>query len=703
MTSARQTTRPEVMSPAGHWPELTAAVEAGADAVYFGLRHFTARAKVGFTVDELPDVMSTLHKRGVRGYVTFNTLIFDHELNAAAHALAAIAEAGADAIIVQDPAVGRLATRIAPQLELHGSTQMSVTSVEGVALAMTWGMQRLVLARELSLEEIRRIAARTHCELEMFVHGALCVSYSGQCFSSEAWGGRSANRGQCAQACRLPYDLFVDDTPESLGDARYLLSPGDLYALQQIPEIIDIGLSALKIEGRYKGPAYVALTTRAYRQAVDDAWDRRPLQIEPLEQLHLQQVYSRGLEPHFLTGTNHQTVVDGRAPGHRGVRVGTVVQVHPDCIAVRPNDTGKTAPLKTGDGLVFDAGGRHAADLQEEGGRIFRIETSGRDLLLTFGRDALNMHRIAAGDWVWRTHDPDVDRAARPFTQAQTPVSRLPVSARVRARIGAPLEIDWFLCARPAVTVTTCSTQPLERAHKHAPTVGFLRQQLGRLGGSSFELRDVELAMEHDPFVPASLLAPLRREAVQALSALLQQVPPRAGEAPDTALQQALAGVEPSAAGPSTEVSLHLLVRSGEQLATALELRPASITLDYLDLYGLTPAVEQVRSAGIPVRVASPRVLKPGEEGITRFLVRLGCPLLIRSGGLLQSLRCETLGTPVPLTGDFSLNAANVLTADALLRLGLDRITPTHDLNGAQITALATAVGARHLEVTAYH
>ncbi|MDA0337850.1 MAG: U32 family peptidase, partial [bacterium] len=283
------------MSPAGHWPELRAAVEAGADAVYFGLTHFTARAKVGFSMHELPQVMATLHERGVRGYVTFNTLVFDHELDAAAQALAGIADAGADAIIVQDPAVGRLAQQIAPQLELHGSTQMSVTSVEGVALAMEWGMQRLVLARELSLQEIRQIRAGTDCELEMFVHGALCVSYSGQCFSSEAWGGRSANRGQCAQACRLPYDLFVDDNPASLGDARYLLSPGDLYALQQIPEIIDIGLSSLKIEGRYKGPAYVALTTRAYRQAVDAAWAGRPLQIEAVDELQLEQVYSRGL------------------------------------------------------------------------------------------------------------------------------------------------------------------------------------------------------------------------------------------------------------------------------------------------------------------------------------------------------------------------------------------------------------------------
>ncbi|MEZ4716248.1 MAG: peptidase U32 family protein, partial [Caldilineaceae bacterium] len=245
-------TKPEIMSPVGYWPQLHAAVEAGADAVYFGLKHFTARAKVGFTLTELPDVMRTLHGRGVRGYVTFNTLIFDHELHAAAESLAAIAAAGADAIIVQDVAVAQLARRIAPDLEIHGSTQMSITSAEGITLAQEFGVTRVVLARELSLDDIRVIRGQTDCELEIFVHGALCVSYSGQCFSSEAWGGRSANRGQCAQACRLPYDLLVDDVVTPLGDARYLLSPGDLYALRQMPEIVEIGISALKIEGRYK-------------------------------------------------------------------------------------------------------------------------------------------------------------------------------------------------------------------------------------------------------------------------------------------------------------------------------------------------------------------------------------------------------------------------------------------------------------------
>jgi putative protease len=237
--------KPEIMSPAGYWPQLRAAVEAGADSVYFGLKHFTARAKVGFSLEELPEVMQTLHRRGVRGYVTFNTLVFEHELAEAKRVLAAIATAGVDAVIIQDVGVLRMVRELAPDLEVHASTQMSITNAEGVRLAQSLGVQRVTLARELSIDEIRQIKASTSCELEIFVHGALCVAYSGQCFSSEAWGGRSANRGQCAQACRLPYELLVDGAVEPLGDARYLLSPGDLYTLDQVPAMIAAGVGAL--------------------------------------------------------------------------------------------------------------------------------------------------------------------------------------------------------------------------------------------------------------------------------------------------------------------------------------------------------------------------------------------------------------------------------------------------------------------------
>ncbi|MGH9668460.1 MAG: peptidase U32 family protein, partial [Bryobacteraceae bacterium] len=432
--------KPEVMSPAGYWPQLQAAVEAGADAVYFGLKHFSARAKVGFSLAELPEVLRTLHKRGVRGYVTFNTLVFQHEFPAAAQALAAIAEAGADAAIVQDYGIVRLARRIAPDLELHASTQMSITDAQGVRLAQSFGLRRVTLARELSLPEIRAIASETDCPLEIFVHGALCVAYSGQCLSSEAWGGRSANRGQCAQACRLPYEMLVDDAPRPLGDARYLLSPGDLYTVPVVPQIVDAGVAALKIEGRYKDANYVALTTRAYRDAVDRACSGNEPSPSPEQKLQLEQVYSRGLGPYFLSGTNHQTVVRGRAPRHRGVCMGRVVRVESGGVAIEPASVHQTAPLKPGDGVVFDAADWRSPQEPEEGGRVYQTyPTLDGNLELRFGNDTVRFGRIRPGDLIWRTHDPDLDRVARPFTNPPVPASRQSLDVCVTAQPGAPL------------------------------------------------------------------------------------------------------------------------------------------------------------------------------------------------------------------------------------------------------------------------
>ncbi len=685
--------KPEIMSPAGYWPQLRAAIEAGADAVYFGLKHFTARAKVGFALGELPEVMATLHRRGVKGYITFNTLVFDHEWDEAASALAVIARAGADAIIVQDLGIVKLAREIAPDLTIHGSTQMSVTSADGVRMAARSGASRVTLARELSLDEVRAIRAETDLELEIFVHGALCVAYSGQCFSSEAWGGRSANRGQCAQACRLPYELVVDGQATPLGDARYLLSPGDLYALRQIPEIVEIGIAALKIEGRYKDPDYVTLTTRAYRQAVDEAWAGRALSIDAKDELVLEQVYSRGLAPHFLNGTNHQAVVRGRAPRHRGVLLGRVVRPAKTGVILAPGEAQRIAPLKPGDGVVFDAADWRSPEEPEEGGRVFEVvESEGGQLEVRFGNGVLNLARIRPGDLLWRTHDPDLDRMVRPYIEAPSPVRRQPVNVRAVAVEGKPLWTEW---RAGNVGVTVSSDAELSTARNRPLDGELLRQQLGRLGNTPYELAGIELETEGLPFAPASVLNQLRRRAVD----LLQE---HQGAPPSGVFVRS---PRPAAVPPARATSrvgcptLDLLVRTPEQLDAAIELRPASITLDYLDLYGLKPSLDRVRAAGVPVRVASPRVLKPGEQRIADFLIGCDCPILVRSAGLLEALRTRSHAA---LIGDFSLNAANTVTAAELLALGLSRLTPGHDLNAEQVASLAQHLRGDVIEAVAY-
>ena len=666
--------KPEIKSPAGHWPQLRAAIEAGADAVYFGLNHFTARAKSGFTLAELPEALRTLHQRGVKGYVTFNTLIFDNELEEAARGLAAIAEAGADAIIVQDWAAVKMAREIAPALHIHGSTQMSITDAAGAHHAQALGVNRLILARELSLDQIAAIRKETDVELEIFCHGALCVSYSGQCFSSEAWGGRSANRGQCAQACRLPYEMIVDGRVEPLGDARYLLSPGDLYALEQIPEIMKIGISALKIEGRYKDAEYVALTTRAYRQAVDGAHIN--------ERAILEQVYSRGLGPWFLTGTNHQKVVRGRAPRHRGVEMGKVVRASGQTVTVQL----RNGAIKPGDGIVFDAADWRSPQQREEGGRVYEVRPGARGQVeIAFGNGAINASRIHPGDLVWRSDDPEIAKLAKPYTSATTPVAKQRVDVSVTAVVGKPLVTVWSV---NSVSDTITPDLPLDSAQNRALDEALLRDQFGRLGNTPYELGEIHLTIGGRPYAPPSLLNQIRRQAVEQLQAAQAKIPRIELHEPAWPIDHR---TEPEAP------QLHLLVRTPEQLEAAIEAHPASITLDYLDLYGLKPSVERVKQTGIEARIASPRVLKPGEEKIADFLRRCDVSILVRPAGLMTTLQGITMD------GDFSLNAANAISAELLLNSGLRRLTPTHDLNASQITELAKHAGAHRIEAVAYH
>jgi putative protease len=297
------------------------------------------------------------------------------------------------------------------------------------------------------------------------------------------------------------------------------------------------------------------------------------------------------------------------------------------------------------------------------------------------------MDRIRPGDLVWRTHDPSLAQTVKPFTHRQ------PVSVRVTAREGAPLTAEWELTKRPEFTVTVESPGPLGAARNRALDLETLRAQFGRLGNTPYELDEVSLDVEGAPFAPASMLNELRRDAVEQLQALQTKHRHIAIHRPASVGHDRI----PEQAAGLAE--LHLLVRTPEQLEAALELSPASITLDYLDLYGLRPSIERVKSSGITARVASPRVLKPGEARIVNFLVSLECQIVVRSSGILHALRERP---DLYLIGDFSLNTANSLSAERYLGLGLRRLTPGHDLNAAQVADLARRAGAENIEAVAY-
>jgi U32 family peptidase len=692
---------PELLSPAGDWECLRAAVANGANAVYFGLPKFNARLRAhNFTFEELPAVMVYLHERNVRGYITFNTLIFTDELTEAAAQLEAIAGAGADAVIVQDLGLVRLAQHLVPQLELHASTQMTITSPEGLELMRQSGITRAVVARELSLRELDRFKA-VDVPIETFVHGALCVAYSGQCLTSESLGQRSANRGECAQACRLPYDLMVDGQRHELGDRRYLLSPQDLAGLDEIPQLIGLGVRAFKIEGRLKSPEYVAAVTKVYRKAIDQALTgTTPAMRSPTtpttpgtpgteesagsagDRYALEMTFSRGLYSGWLHGVNHQRLVDGRFGKKRGAYVGEVTKVGKNFIEILSR-----IPVRPGDGLVFVNGGDTE---QEEGGRVYEVEGAR----FFFGNNEIDFSRVTVGDRVWKTDDPALNKTLRQTFARDLQKSTLPVSMAASGKCGLPLRLK---VACGDVTIEAESSQVLQPARSAPLTEAGVRELLGRLGGTRFHLEKIEVALDAGLFTTASAVNQLRRDAIEALAAKIPE-PGREGRV--TADSRVPTKIEwplcPAKEAVSGQPELVVLCRSIPQLEAALSLGVRSIYVDFEDIRRYPEAVEIAESSA-QLFLATPRIQKPGEQGFFRLIENARpAGVLIRNLGAIAYFR----GKGLRLRGDFSLNVANPLTAAFLAEQGLDRLTVSYDLTFEQILALLAYSPSERYELT---
>jgi putative protease len=650
--------------------------------------------------------------------------VFSQELPAAAELLLAAEAAGVDAVIVQDIGLAVLAAQLTPALAVHGSTQMSITSAAGVAMAAELGAVRVVLARELGLRDLERLQRQLQqrglaMPLEVFVHGALCVAYSGQCLTSEALGQRSANRGECAQACRLPYQLVVDGVACDLDDRRYLLSPQDLAAWELLPQLQQAGVASLKIEGRLKDASYVAAVTEAYRRGLDQ------LALDPADPVRLDDQgraavrrqlelsFSRGLGTGWFEGIDHQRLVQGRWSKKRGPLVGRLMQVEPRGVLVLRTDQ----PLKPGDGVVLELPGRDPLQPpQEVGGRLMRVEHRPRGgIAVTLGPGRIPLEGLAAGAPCWLSSDPQLESHLQRLAEKPTPECSRPLSLRVSGRAGEPLRLavlqaEGLAAIGPALCVS--SDQLLQPARDQGLDAPRLRQQLGRLGGTPWHLGELQLQLEGELFLPLAQLNGLRRRLVDRLAEALeaagasdaapgmQGAPSATAPQPATVLEPLLrqARAQASGAPPPATPSLTVLARSLEQLRALRGLAVQRVIVELEQPAELRQAVELGRGhwpGGL--WLAGPRICRPDEAWTLEPLLRAAPDgYLVRNADQLERL------TPhAPCQGDFSLNVANPLTAHWLLaRWGLERLTASYDLALEQLLDLVAGCPPGSLEIT---
>jgi putative protease len=686
---------PELLSPAGNWDCARAAVAAGADAIYFGLPDFNARLRAdNFTTEDLPALMEYLHRHGVRGFVAMNTLIFTGELEAAETRLREIAAAKVDALIIQDLGLAWLASKVAPEVEIHASTQMTITSPEGLAFAASiLPLHRAVLARELSLAEIERFQkhAAKHPEaatapLEVFVHGALCVAYSGQCLTSESLGKRSANRGECAQACRMPYELVVDGQDRDLGEVRYLLSPQDLAAAEMIPGLVAAGVKSFKIEGRLKSPEYVAAITRVYRKALDAAIAGAPSPVDATDRYTMEMMFSRGLSTGWLAGTDHPYLTHGRYGKKRGPLLGRIASCGNGWITL---DETTGVPMQPGDGVVFDAGENRD---HEQGARIWKIE--GGRLLFHRVHSGLDFSRIRPGQHLCKTSDPALESSIRSFWKNAKPAEKkTPLHLRITGAPGTPLTVH---CGNHQLASDT----DLTPAEQHPLDEATLTAQFARLGGTPYELASLTNDLTGACHIPVSALNRLRRALVAALEQINNQKSTIENHQSPPTFTHISDPPSPISHLPSP--LLTILVRSDAQLTAAIESGAPVIYCDFEDPRRCREAVEQFRATAAPhqkILLATPRILKPGETGYLTLLERAKPDgLLLRNLAALEQYRHRD---DLLRVGDFSLNTANPITAKLLREhANLDTLTISYDLTIQQVIDLLDGAPPDWFELT---
>jgi len=689
--------KPELLAPAGGWDALAAAVENGADAVYLGGKLFNARQSAdNFDDQELSRAVEYAHLRGVKIYVTVNTLVADSEMEEALEFLFGLQNTGVDAAILQDKGLASLAQKVLPELPLHASTQMTAHNSSGVRELMGAGFSRVVLAREMSLEEITEIQDSTGADLEVFIHGALCISYSGQCLLSSMIGGRSGNRGRCAQPCRMQYNLIGRGgslAADSAQAGEYLLSPRDLNVSSHIFPLMQAGINSFKIEGRMKRPEYVATVVRIYRKLIDCVFSEGPYPVDEKDKGDLAQIFNRDFTTGYFFGNQGRDMMSCKRPNNRGVRLGRVRGFDRKAGLVEVN---LERSLRIGDGLEVwvTEGGRVGFQVSEIFIKGVKVDSAPAGEVA-----GLNIPgRVNPGDRVFKTHDANLMEMAKESFNLSRARRKVPVIFKVQAGPAAPLEITAIDPeGRRAAAATNSIGSPAEKR----PLDGdFLKSQLDRLGNTPFAMAGLVCQINGRVIYPVKEINEARRQALSRLEAMIARDRRKPPVDPGVFRSRLKRQAGESYLKTDKTPALPILAVSVADVKSLQSAVAAGADIVYFSLEGfrskpsisrdqLTEAALFCKKNHVAFFLSTPRIVKDNEmEVLLGTVENIQAPgVLAGNLGLIPLLAQRAPG--LPLVTDFGFNAFNRHTVEFLLNRGASRVTLSPELTMAQVKELA--------------
>ena len=677
----------ELLSPVGDFDCLKAAVQNGANAVYFGSNLFSARAFAkNFDKEELEQAINYAKLRGAKTHLTLNTLIKDEEFEEAFNVAKTAYEFGIDAIIVQDLGLAINLIKSFPDLEIHASTQMTTSNLEGVKKLQDLGFKRVVLSRECSISEIEHICKNSKIDIEVFTHGALCISYSGQCLFSSMVGGRSGNRGMCAQPCRLPYSLFSGD---KILDKGYLLSPRDLCSLENLPKLISAGVSSLKIEGRMKSPTYVATVTKIYRKYIDLAYkylknEISKYEIDENDKKELMQVFNRG---EFSTGhlldTPNKKLIYPQKPNNMGITLGKIIKFNPNKGLITAKLENEVA---IGDGISFENESTKYT-ISELMNKNVNIKSGKTEETVTFGRMKGN---IKLGDKIFKITDKNLTTTA--------------INSFSKENIKTYLSCNLKIHSNQKISTTIRSINfNLEEKFeydyipdiaKNAPiTKDKIISQFNKTLNTCFEISEFNIDLDENLFIPTSVLNDIRRTAINLIEEKILQSFKRKSDSSVSTIK-----TDQISASTKQEKALLLNILNAEYDYSKLKhFDRIYIPLKYFSKKEYEKIIKTLEKKS-KIYIYMPVVVKDMYLLTIKNMTQNALKKYNISGAVISELSSIELFNNMDLIANYNFNILNSYTSSEIEKLGFSNLTISPELDENELSK----INATNKEIIVY-